>query len=536
MIVNAVAMQTSATGDYLYRVEQPSIAMGKIPGVAVITVSTISPHFETICLHADVLILHLLTEHDLLPVVEERKRRRLATVYEISDNFAADQPGVGIRGWFRDPFNRAQAFQLITMADAVQVTGDGLLEKYRFLNTRMVVFENQICETGAMRTEEPRSIVIGWGGSSGHAEDLIYIAETITAICNRHPHAIFSFMGNREQYDIIFASIKENQRIFTAPGTLSEYYQFLETLDIGIATMLDTPYNQCRSDIKFVEYASRGVVPVLSAITPYKKHAVHGTNAFLFKDNNELEEILGDLIANPYLRRDVADNAFTYVEEKRMEDQNAENRVSFYKKLCMKKRGTDIKDFPLARLSPGSEAYDVEKTRAEMLLREGVEEEAHGNVDGARSLYQDAHEAMSDYYLPLFWLGYSHMRHKEGGKAMKYFGRTLEKNPRSVRSLLYMGKILESREKEKALARYEAALSVSSSYAPCIEAIALLCEKSGYYSNAVTFYNNALAVNPFYSNAALGLGRVYQVLGENEKAYMAYQVAADLSATQIEYS
>lgn len=163
LIVNAVAMQTPAIGDYLYRVEQPSIAMGKIPGVTVITVSTISPHFEALCLRADVLILHLLTEHDLLPIVEERKRRGLATVYEISDNFVADQPGVGIRGWFRDPLNRAQAFQLITMADAVQVTGVGLLGKYRFLNDNVVVFENQICEIGVMRTEESCPIVIGWG-------------------------------------------------------------------------------------------------------------------------------------------------------------------------------------------------------------------------------------------------------------------------------------------------------------------------------------------------------------------------------------
>ncbi len=50
LIVNAVAMQTSGVGDYVYRVEQPSIAMGNIPGVTVINVSTISPYFEVLCM------------------------------------------------------------------------------------------------------------------------------------------------------------------------------------------------------------------------------------------------------------------------------------------------------------------------------------------------------------------------------------------------------------------------------------------------------------------------------------------------------
>ncbi|MCP5006941.1 MAG: tetratricopeptide repeat protein [Planctomycetes bacterium] len=530
LIVNAVAMQTSVTGDYVYRVEQPSIAMGKIPGVTVITVSTVSPYFEDLCLQADVLVLHLLTEHDLLPIVEERKRGKLTTVYEISDNFAADQPGVGIRGWFRDPVNRAQAFQHITMSDAVQVTGEGLLEKFQFLNSSMVVFENQICEMGMIK-EQQRQVVIGWGGSSGHAEDLRQVSQTIAYICNRYPDVVFSFMGDRELYDEIFSSLSGNQKTYTTPGTLTDYYGFLETLDIGIAVMGQTPYNQCRSDIKFVEYASRGAVPVLSAITPYRKHAVHKANALLFEDNNQLEEILDDLVRDPELRRTVSHNAYEYVNTHRMEGPYAWHRVNFYKSLSRKNTVKDFRKLTLTRLCSGSEAYDVGKTRAESLLCKGVGEEARGNIDGARSLYRNAHEEMPGYYLPLFWLGYSHMRHQAVDEAIKYLDSAIANNPRSVRALLYLGNLLEPLEKAKALGRYEAALSVSRSYAPCIEAIALLCEGVEDYPNAVKFYNNALEVNPFYSNAALGLGRVYEALGEREKSNEAFLVAADMSVS-----
>ncbi|MFQ5686570.1 MAG: hypothetical protein ACE5GV_07915, partial [Candidatus Scalindua sp.] len=259
LIVNAVAMQTSGVGDYVYRVEQPSIAMGNVPGVTVINVSTISPYFEVLCLQADVLILHLLTEHDLLPIIEKRKQNNLATVYEISDNFAAIKPDGGIKNWFSDPVNMASAIQLIRLADAAQVTGEGLLERLGALNSNIAIFENQISEPCEYRkTTGSDSIVIGWGGSSGHTEDLKHIKQSIVDICSRYPDVRFSFMGDEDQFVNIFSCISESKKTYTPPGTLNDYFSFLETLDIGIATMLDTPYNHCRSDIKFVEYASRG--------------------------------------------------------------------------------------------------------------------------------------------------------------------------------------------------------------------------------------------------------------------------------------
>ncbi|MDI9570925.1 MAG: hypothetical protein QM278_09440 [Pseudomonadota bacterium] len=122
LIVNAVAMLTRKSGDYIYRVEQPSIAMGNSGKATVITTSTLSPWFEQLCLATDILILHLLSEHDLLPILIERKRRGLPVIYELSDNIIAPHEGVGIKGWFSDPVNLALSFQYLRMADAVQVS------------------------------------------------------------------------------------------------------------------------------------------------------------------------------------------------------------------------------------------------------------------------------------------------------------------------------------------------------------------------------------------------------------------------------
>jgi len=142
---------------------------------------------------------------------------------------------------------------------------------------------------------------------------------------------------------------------------------------------------------------------------------------------------------------------------------------------------------------------------------------------------------MPGYYLPPFWLGYSYMRNNDEEKAIEFFKRAIEINPRSVRSLLYMGNILEWKDEEMALQAYEAAASISPSYAPSIEAAALFYENNGDYTKAIEFYNRALEANPFYSKAIWGLGRVYATLEEREKALRAFRVAADMAPLHKEY-
>src|SRR3954467_15697041 len=85
LIANVVAMRLTSVGDFVYRVTQPSVAMGRLPGVRTITVNVLSPHLDEVCRAADVLILHLLTEEDLIPIVARRQRLRRPPGCAISD-------------------------------------------------------------------------------------------------------------------------------------------------------------------------------------------------------------------------------------------------------------------------------------------------------------------------------------------------------------------------------------------------------------------------------------------------------------------
>ena len=530
VVANVVAMRSTQVGDYVYRVSQPSLAMGRLPGVKIVTVGTLSPWLGEVCREADVLVLHLLSEDDLFPLVHQRKRRSRPTVYEVSDQFAAAHQGVGIEGWFADPVHRSNAFQLLRLADATQVTGAGLLEQFGPLSPRTAVFENQV-ERVVRKLETSRDLVrLGWAGSVGHTEDLREIRPVISALCARFPNLRFDFMGNAQQYDDVFGALPAGQRTFTPPGTLEAYYDFLEGLDIGLAPIRDSSYNRCRSDVKFVEYASRGVVPVLRAITPYLQHVVHGENGFLYRNNGELGELLAKLIGDPQARAAVGRRAFAYVTSERLEGQHAPGRLAFYRGLATGAEGGRL-EVPLHRGRPDSESWDVESSPAERSLVAGLHLDALGAGEAARGRYREAHAAAPGFDLPLFWLGRSHELRGQREEAAGWFSEALDLNPRSLRAALHLARMLACRDPAAALALLESALSLAPGHAPTLEAMARLHEDQGARDQAVALYQAAFAASPHFGRVATRLGQLYAQRGDHAPAGQMFEHASELLPT-----
>jgi tetratricopeptide (TPR) repeat protein len=534
LVVQVHATVNTGIGDYVYRIGQPAQAMGKVPGIMVINLTSMSPYLKEISLRADVLVLHLIGEQDMLPIVAERKRRGLATVFEISDNFLAFPPWANIKSWFNDPINLATTFQLIRLSDAIQGVSEILLEQFSFLHDHRVVFENQIMEMGAIRETSRDQVVIGWGGSVGHTEDMKSIAQVIQDICQGYPNVRFSFMGNRRQYEQVFGSVVNQQFSYTEPGNLLDYYRFLEGLDIGLAPLLATPYNVCRSDVKFIEYASRGVVPLVSDVGPYKKHARHGVNAFLFADAESLRNVLEMLINDRSLRQGVKEKAYDYVKNKRREDIRAGERVSFYKGIAQNRSTGPVPTQLLKRLSEGTRAYEVKQTSAERKVIEGACLESEGRSEKARTLWLEAARELPEYYFPLFCAANSLMKNNNE-KAIEKFRLALRINPESLRSRYLLGQALKVKEREAAREEFEEALQIFPDYAPAWKELAVLEKEQGSLEEAGKLMNKALEANPFYASAASELGEIYLAQERKNSAIEAFRVAANLIPDNPDY-
>jgi tetratricopeptide (TPR) repeat protein len=137
----------------------------------------------------------------------------------------------------------------------------------------------------------------------------------------------------------LFGGLPESKKKRFPLGSIFDYYDFLKTIDIGIAPLGKTEFNRGRSDIKFLEYAVHGVVPVVQSSPPYLGVVRHGETGFLFNSPGEMVGMLDAVALNFDLRARVAAAARQYVLDERRLRRRAGEVVAFYREHLGKTRG-----------------------------------------------------------------------------------------------------------------------------------------------------------------------------------------------------
>jgi hypothetical protein len=206
-------------------------------------------------------------------------------------------------------------------------------------------------------------------------------------------------------------------------------------LHVGIAPLLDTPFNRSRSDVKFLEYAAHGVVPVLQRIIPYSDVVAHGKTGLLFDSGEDCISKLRWLLDYPDERKRIAREAKTHVLRERMIFKRIEEREKFYlgllKKLDLRQKKDD-KFFESIRDTEGAviqgDYVMLGPSRFELLIREGLSFLAEGDRDRARKNFIIAMEMEPANYLPYLFLAECS---SDGEEKTRYLREALRINPRS---------------------------------------------------------------------------------------------------------
>jgi glycosyltransferase involved in cell wall biosynthesis len=323
LIAQLDAMHRSRGGDWFYRTFAPGRALAALPDVYVVNVDWAHRKLPLILEQADVLVVNGVCSVDLLPVIEHRKQSRRLTVFEINDDVQEIQPSNPLSGFFAQSENLRLFRRLAASSDAVQYSVPELERLYGWLNARGRVFLNQVvAPPPTPRTETNARVSIGWGGSAGHLEDMTAIAPALIAFVRRQPNVTLHLMCSDKIWSL-FDSLPAERRRRTPLGSIDEYYAFVSQLDIGIAPNRDAGFNRARSDVKFLEYAGWGAVPVVQRLAPYLASVRHGENGFLFDSTEELIGLLDRLVADPAERQRVRNTAHQYVLRERMQAPHA---------------------------------------------------------------------------------------------------------------------------------------------------------------------------------------------------------------------
>ena len=323
-IVVLSSPDVSQTGDFVYRVRQPGIALGA-QGVRVVSISSISGLRKRLIQDCDVLVVDMVGDADLVP---ELAGRRGPTIYEMSDNIFDIQPWNAVHGFFADSHNRSTIMQVLTLCDGVHTTSSHLTDLFGRWHPQIRTLRNQLAHVPPL---EPKDgpLVIGWGGSFGHLGDMAAIAPAITAWLHERPDVKLHLMCHERIFDL-FSGVPSHQKRHFPTGPLAAYEHFLDTVHVGLVPVEERGFNLCRSDVKFLEFAAHGAVAVCRNIGPYAEAVRHDETGILYEDVDELVAWLDRLAGDPERVARIRSAAYDYVALGRQEHQHVDERLEFY--------------------------------------------------------------------------------------------------------------------------------------------------------------------------------------------------------------
>jgi tetratricopeptide (TPR) repeat protein len=492
--------QNITTGDYYYRTFSPGVALAKEKDVYVVGLSNIHPEKFDIINNADIVILNNICDPDLLPVIRKRKEKGLLTIFELSDDLNALQPWNAVYEFYQNKENSALIYRLANYCDKLQFSAYELQKLYGRLNAINKVFPNQILDLPPERASNNNDeFIIGWGGSHGHLEDIASISDQLIKWIMSKPKARLYMMCSKPIWDL-FKELPEDKKRHFPTGSLTDYYKFLSEIHVGIAPLQNTGFNRCRSDVKFLEYAVSGVVPLLSNLEPFRFSVVHGKTGFLFKDEADLINTLDLLENNRQILKDVSASAKAYVIRQRLQSDHINERLELYRNCIQPKRS-------MKKGHPDPESLFDHWCNFQ------------GAVKNDRLLILSNTEFEKTVYS-----GLTLMQNKsDKTSANEYFEKASLLEPQN-----YLPFLFSSQTSTAPIAQLSKAIELAPFSIKAHIQMGEEFARQGKIADAITYFTRAMEIFPKYEIPLLRAGNLLKSIGKHDQAEELFRCASDL--------
>lgn len=253
-------------------------------------------------------------------------------VFEVDDDLlGVDQSNKPAFALFSQPEIRQNLISNITVADLVTTTNEHLAELLSQYNPNVAVLGNYVPEW-TLTHERPESpcTVIGWGGGVSHSRDFGEVAKPLRSTLQKHHDDVVFHNIGVDHTDRV-RSIKGNTVFTPWYKSVEEYLSALD-FDIGIAPLRTSSFNDSKSYVKALEYASLGIPCVVSNTGPYPDFVQHGLTGFLAANAKEWAEYLTVLVKEPERRAQMGKRARELAAEHTIE-KNAWRWAEAYSRI-----------------------------------------------------------------------------------------------------------------------------------------------------------------------------------------------------------
>jgi len=270
-------------------------------------------HFDKLIVQRD------FPSSQTLPLLKKLKSLGKKLVYETDDAFHLI-PEHHCKAYHLA--NATAIFEFAQLADVITVSTEALAKEFKpYGNVK--VMPNRLSPTlwndallnvakQHRAKQDLKQTRIGIVGGEGHKQDLLQLEHAIQTIVKAKPNIEWVAYGDGavELLTPLVAKGKictfaTNLDYPSHPARVSEM-----ALDIALVPLVDDSFNQCRSNLKFLEFGFLGVPCVFSNTPSYNQTVVDGETGLLVDNSTEnWVKAIQTLIDNPTLREKIGANA-----------------------------------------------------------------------------------------------------------------------------------------------------------------------------------------------------------------------------------
>jgi glycosyltransferase involved in cell wall biosynthesis len=236
-------------------------------------------------------------------------------LYYLDDNFWRIEGDTPLARYYRHPLVRRSLDEAVKCARTVLVHSPDLAQFLAGRNNKIALlpafFDFDLIADVKVETSD--EIRIGFAGSLLRVADLEMVRPILAPLLGAHPGVVFEFAGVMPR-DIV---VNERVRFFPHVDDYDTYIRFQAARGwaIGLAPLVDSEANRCKTDNKYREYGACRIAGVYSAVAPYQHSVRDGETGLLvgFSSSDWLKA-LTELIVNPERRALIGNAAYEDVQ------------------------------------------------------------------------------------------------------------------------------------------------------------------------------------------------------------------------------
>jgi GT2 family glycosyltransferase len=268
VLPRVLCLPADAFGCGHYRVRQPFLALqdeGMLDGMIG---TRYLASVELARFEADVVIMQRqLLDSQLERMAELKKHSGAFRIFEL-DDYLANLPMKNVHRSEMPSEVRKKLRQAVAMVDRFVVSTEPLAEQLGGLHSDIRVVKNNLPVTwwGHLETPQRRAGPkprVGWGGGSSHRGDLELIADVVRDLAGEVEWVFFGMCPDK---------LRPYVHEFHTGVHIDDYPAKLASLnlDLALAPLEDNVFNECKSNLRLLEYGACGFPVICSDVLCYR--------------------------------------------------------------------------------------------------------------------------------------------------------------------------------------------------------------------------------------------------------------------------